>query len=74
MGSNNAKIPILATLSVITAIAGAIWTFTTASRDARKAQEELTLTMVKETTAVNDLLNKLQEANINRKRKRASDE
>ena len=56
--------PILAAISAITAIAGAIWTFTTASRDAQKAQEELTLTMVQETTAVNDLLNKLQDANI----------
>ena len=43
--------------------------YNTASRNARKAQEELTLTIVKETTAVNDLLNKLQEANINREKK-----
>lgn len=59
--------PITFWLSAITAVAGAIWTWVSASNDAKEKQDETTLSIIKERVAVNDLLNALQTTNLTQK-------
>ena len=59
--------PITFWLSAITAVVGVIWTWVSASNDAKEKQDEVTLSIVKERIAVNDLLNALQTTNLTQK-------
>lgn len=59
--------PITFWLSAITAVVGVIWTWVSASNDAKEKQDETTLSIIKERVAVNDLLNALQTTNLTQK-------
>ena len=59
--------PITFWLSAITAVVGVIWTWVSASNDAKDKQDEVTLSIVKERVAVNELLNSLQATNLTQK-------
>ena len=67
--------PITFWLSAITAVVGVIWTWVSASNDAKEKQDERsTLSIVKERVAVNDLLNALKTTNLTQKERLKNNE